>query len=210
MHQRQGAVLTLSSYQGAKGRAPSAPAKWSLDATPRPPNPQFPALSNGLPSIRANSAPRSDTCTHRRWTLTTSGSPCRTRCPAVPGKGGPKRMGRVATGSKAQAVLGVMGPQGALSSSSHFQLLPTSTCLAARSPPSTALVLCVNWRGPTGGGGHARLASGPGTVRAPAGGETSLSLQNREAHQQFFCLLCRGGGRMERLRFRGCVLYLHA
>ena len=69
-------VLTLDSYQGTKGKAPSAPAEWSLDATPRPPNPQFPALSNRPPSVRANSAPQSDTCTHRRWTLAMSGSPC--------------------------------------------------------------------------------------------------------------------------------------
>ena len=68
-------VLTLNSYKGVKGRAPSAPAEWSLDSTPRPPNPQFPALSNGPPSLRANSVAQSDTCTHRRWTLTRSGSP---------------------------------------------------------------------------------------------------------------------------------------
>lgn len=69
-------VLTLDSYQSMKEKSPSAPAEWSLDTTSRPPNPQFPALSNGSPSIRANSAPQSDTCTHRRWTLATSGSPC--------------------------------------------------------------------------------------------------------------------------------------
>lgn len=48
-------------------------------------------------------------------------------------------------------------------------------CLAARSPPSAALVLCVNCRGPTGGGGHARLASGSGTVRVSSGWRLNLS-----------------------------------
>lgn len=42
-------VLTLKSYKGVKGRAPSAPAEWSLDLKPQAPNPQFPALSNGPP-----------------------------------------------------------------------------------------------------------------------------------------------------------------
>lgn len=107
-------VLTLDSYQG---KAPSAPAEWSLDATPRPPTPNSGLFLTGRPVSGPAQRP-SRTRAH-----TGGGHPrCLAPLPAAPGNSGPKCMGRVATGSKVQAVPGVMGsrkspgPRGALSS----------------------------------------------------------------------------------------------